>query len=116
MKRITFAVAVAALFALILLPVLGSVNYSFGNSGQQRVDGGPYPLPPGPPVDGLSLLVADGGPYPLPPGPPIDSPSLLIADGGPYPLPPGPPIDNPSVLVADGGPYPLPPGPPIVQA
>jgi len=49
MKRFTSAVAVALLFGVIVLPVLGSVNYSFGNPLQQRADGGPYPPMPNPP-------------------------------------------------------------------
>jgi hypothetical protein len=74
MKKFALAVATLALLALILLPLLGSVNYSFNNSGAQRADGSPFPLPPGPPIDGPSVLVADGSPIPLPPGPPIVSP------------------------------------------
>jgi hypothetical protein len=49
MKRLTSAVAVAVLLGFILLPVLGSVNYSFGNSGRQTADGGPIPPMPNPP-------------------------------------------------------------------
>jgi hypothetical protein len=71
MKRLTSAVAVAVLFGLIVLPVLGSVNYSFGNSVEEKADGGPTPPLPGPPIDGPSLLVADGGPTPPLPGPPF---------------------------------------------
>lgn len=71
MKRLTSAVAVVVLLGLIVLPVLGSVNYSFGNPGRQAADGGPIPPLPGPPIDGPSLLVADGGPIPPLPGPPF---------------------------------------------
>jgi len=71
MKRFSLAVAVVALLGLILLPVLASVHNSFANSAPSVVDGGPLPLPPGPPIDSGALLVADGGPLPLPPAPPF---------------------------------------------
>jgi nitrogen fixation protein len=92
MKRFGIAVAVLVLLGLMLLPAIKSVNSSPGDSGTQVADGWPLPLPPGPPIDGGSVLAADGWPLPLPPGPPIDGGSVLAADGWPLPLPPGPPF------------------------
>jgi hypothetical protein len=106
MKRIAVIFGLFGLAALLVLPVVGSGNYSpsnsavEGNFADQRVaDGSPRPpIPPSPAFDGSPrppippALLADGSPRP-----PI--PPALIVDGSPRPpIPPGSRLD--SVLFA----------------
>lgn len=92
MNRDKLCVALLALAAVIVTPVIAIVNF---NHKVNIAEGNPIP-PPVPPV-----LVAEGNPIP-PPVPPV-----LVAEGNPIP-PPVPPI-----LVAEGNPIP-PPVPPAV--
>jgi len=76
MKRIAVCLSLFLLLALILLPVVASVNFSANNPALHAAplcaDGSPGPpLPPTPPKTGaMPVLVADGSPGPpLPPSP-----------------------------------------------
>ncbi len=82
MKKIAVMFGLFVLVAIILIPVVGSGNYSPSNCCVERnvgafvADGSPRP--PYPPV-----IVADGSPRP--PYPPV-----IVADGSPRPpYPPG---------------------------
>jgi len=95
-KKTAVAVAVFVCAALMVLPIVRSVNLPAGKpvTIDRTLSADGWPLPwPGPPValDNTSLT-ADGWPLPWP-GPPVaqDSDSTsLIADGWPLPWP-GPP-------------------------
>jgi len=87
MKKVAVAVAVFVFAALMVLPVMRSVN-----------------LPAGKPVATDHTLTADG--WPEPPFPP-NAPQTFVADG--WPEPPFPPTAF-QTLVADG--WPEPPFPP----
>ena len=120
MKKAAVAVAVFVFAALMVLPVVRSVNLSAGKpitiDRMMNADG--WPQPPFPPqsssVD-ASTLVADGSPIPpFPPQPPSVDANTLVADGSPIPpFPPQPPSVDANTLVADGSPIPpFLPGPP----
>src|SRR6266446_9936920 len=76
-KKIAIAVAVLVLAALMVLPIVRSVNLSAGK-----------------PITSDRILTADGSPIPpLPPNPPSIDANTLVADGSPIPpLPPKPPL------------------------
>lgn len=75
MKRIAVCVSLFLLLALILLPVIASVNFSANHPAIHAAplcaDGSPGPpLPPSPKRVAMPVLVADGSPGPpLPPSP-----------------------------------------------
>ena len=78
MKRIALCLSLFLLLALIVLPVVASVNLSSNNPALHAAplcaDGSPGPpLPPSPPKTvAAPVLVADGSPGPpLPPSPKI---------------------------------------------
>ena len=98
MKKTALAVAVSLFAALMVLPVVRSVNLTAGKpvtiDHVLNADGSPMPpLPPKPPSMVEGTLVADGSPMPpLPPKPPSMDAGTLVADGSPMPpLPPKPP-------------------------
>jgi hypothetical protein len=104
-KKAAVAVAVLIFAALMVLPVMRSVNLSAGKpvtiGHAMSADG--WPEPPFPPK-AQQTLVADG--WPEPPFPP-KAQQTLVADG--WPEPPFPPKAQ-QTLVADG--WPEPPFPP----
>ena len=76
MKKATVAVAVFVFAALMVLPVVRSVNLSAGKpiTIDRMMYADDWPIPPFPPQSpsmDASTLVADGSPFPpLPPQPP----------------------------------------------
>jgi hypothetical protein len=101
LKKTAFAVAVALLAVLMVLPVVRSVNLSAGKpitiDRTQYADSAPLPppIPPKPPSANANILVADSAPLPppIPPKPPSINANTLVADSSPLPppIPPKPP-------------------------
>jgi hypothetical protein len=112
MKKAAVAVAVLVFAALMVLPVVRSVNLSAGKPVTIERTLPAYgwhqpPLSPQPRSMDATTLVADGSP--IPPFPPSVR-QTLVADGSP--IPPFPPSAR-QTLVADGSP--IPPFPPSVR-
>ena len=87
MKKTVIAVTVLLLAALMVLPVMRSVNLSAGKyfTIDRTLTADGWPQPPLPPTS-AQTLVADG--WPQPPLPPTSA-QTLVADGWPQPpLPP----------------------------
>jgi len=95
LKKAALALAVSALAALIVLPVVHSVNLSAGKPTAivptLRADGWPLPFPVPPAAQGHAFLTADGWPLPFPVPPAALGHTFLTADGWPlpFPVPPG---------------------------